>query len=144
MVSLDIRFCRNITDEGLSKLTKLSRLQDLKVDHLRKITSAGLAQTTQKCPNLKKLSMANCLIDNLEIVLKPLSNLIALDVRSLFGLKTSSWDYKSVDENLACISSLCPNLESLSLANVKSMPIIDELVASLPKVDCIFNEELIV
>eukprot|EP01119_Soliformovum_irregulare_P015292 TRINITY_DN428_c0_g1_i2.p1 TRINITY_DN428_c0_g1~~TRINITY_DN428_c0_g1_i2.p1 ORF type:complete len:318 (+),score=48.12 TRINITY_DN428_c0_g1_i2:286-1239(+) len=134
MVSLDIRFCRNITDKGLLKLVNLNRLQELKIDYVRYITSSGLVQTTQRCPHLKKLSISHCVIDNLEEVLQPLPGLIALDVRGLQTRKvSSSQHHQDSDINLVCISSTCPNLESLSLADVQLTEVIDGLLASLPK-----------
>jgi hypothetical protein len=107
ITSLDISYCKNITNVGLQRLSALRSLKVLNLNHCLHITDKGLSHITV-LPSLSELYLSDC-----DITDKALSHLSA--IRSLTKLVFSHCS-KITDRGLESLSTL-PSLETLFLWN---------------------------
>ena len=107
--TLNLRYCKNISDDGVIEFTQHHHHRNLKVIDLREcrgITDRSLSALAESCPDLESLNVSGCSISDcglLEVV-KCCKEMKALDLRNCSSLSDSSlW---SAVQNLPSLESL--------------------------------------
>ncbi len=114
--SLDISFCRNITDAGLLAFAGMKSLTCLCLQGCKKMTSKAIKNVLQSIVCLSELNIGRIDINDvcLEILTEKLKYLVRLDV---------SWSPEITIDSLVSIRNNCKYLRYLDVSNCDSISV---------------------